>query len=417
MLENERALNTASDLLVPEDFYDPRHQDVFRKIVELAASGPVDSVRLADGLKREGLADSIGRPFILGLIEAYPTAAAVAQYARIVHDHSRLRRLMSVAHDLGEIAASMPDDVDKAVEEAERLVYAIARQDKRSSAVATQALAEVEKVLARLEEIASADVDPGFGSGIQTLDTLLGGFQPSRYVIVGASTSFGKTALLTQVGDMAARAGLRTLHYSLEMPRAQVIERILAQRSTVPVHHLTNPRLLTEVDWQMLTEAAAQLPPNLLILDGTLDIGSLMPRIRRLESQHGKIDVLIVDYVQLVENRRLAKANREERVGDVSRTLKRIANETGITVLAAAQLNRDYQKEKRRPTNRDLRESGSLEHDADIIMLLHRPTQKKDEVQMQGTKFTEIVVTKHRHGPTGIVEANFVESSNRFEEH
>lgn len=413
MLESDKAVVIASHSLTADDFWDPKHRLIFDAILDLQVSGAVDPVRLMDALRRhKKLEDAGGSPYITELLGS--SVGSVGRYTQIVTDYSRMRALVGVGHEITELGHSSPEDVDKALEAAEALVYSIARPTPTEKAPTTLQ-AEAAWVLERLEEEAKAEKPPGFSCGLPSIDGLLGGFQPGMYLVVGAGTSQGKTSWLAEIATKAAEQGRRIAYFSLEMPRRQIVSRMLAQRSEVPVHHLTNPKLMTDVDWVMLTEAASKLPEGVHVLDQPLELRALLPRLRRLEAAHGRIDVVMLDYIQLVENY-IPKASREERVGGVSRTLKRLANEMGVTVIAASQLSRDHEKEKRRPTKRDLRESGSLEQDPDAVVFLHRRAWRKDEPHLDGIRPTEVIVDKNRHGPTGIVDAHFLEQMNRFVE-
>lgn len=252
----------------------------------------------------------------------------------------------------------------------------------------------------------------GLHSGLRKFDEVTGGFMPGQLVIFGARTSVGKTSLLVQFAAEAARQGANCLVISLEMPKKQVLNRILAQNSGVPVQHLTNPSQLEESSWRHLVETQRTMPSNMWLDDGSFTPDSLTTRIRNHHAQVG-LQVVVVDYIQLVRTKGYNRANE---MGEVTRALKALATELGICILAASQLSRQHEQDKREPALRDLRESGSLEHDADVVVLIHRPVPEKGVPQISSMVESELIVAKNRNGRTGKTPVFFDAPLNRFQE-
>lgn len=426
LLESKSAIATVSAILDPEDFFVPAHQTIYEAVMALFRRGdPVDAITVAEELTRQGSIERVGGKLRLAeLLGAYGSASSAPFYARIVAENAQLRSLVDVGNRVMQIGYEHSEDVTGAVAEAEKLLYQAIQGRKTSArsvnlaAYAPAALADLEKDAQIIEKARAEgrDVNLGFNLGLKKVDRTTGGFQEGQYILFGASSSLGKTSLMIQGNTSAARAGRRVVHFSLEMPLKQVLHRYWAQTSDVPVHHLTNPALLDDKGWTSLIDSSANIPGEIWVADGSFSIDEILAEVRRLQVEKGGVDVVAIDYIQLVGRSRGKKfGRREEEISDMSRALKALANETGITVMVAAQLNREFEKEKRRPTLRDLRESGSLGHDPDIVMLLHRPVPKKDDgPQMESLKPTEFIIAKHRSGPTGLEDVIFDAPRNLF---
>lgn len=428
MLHSRTGIAEVSSIVTAEDFSRPVFGIVFETIMTLfRRDETADPITVKDALIKSGRDAGDVRNLLAEILDAHGSVAAAPSYARIVTEKAHLRRLIDVGNQVMSLGYDAGDDVPGAIAEAEKLLYR-AVQSRMSVArsvevakIAPNIMVDLEREAQEIEkarDLGKPEATRGFKLGLSKVDKTLGGIQPGMYVVIGAKTSTGKTSLLIQADVAAALAGKRVAHFTLEMPKRQVVHRIWAQTSTVPVHHLTNPELLSQEDWHGLVQASASIPGGIWVADGAFTITEILAEVRRLQVEQGGIDVVVIDYVQLVKPSPGSRHRRkDEELSEISQALKGLANETGITVLAAAQLSREHEREKRRPTLRDLRDSGSLEHDPDVVMFLHRPIPKKsDGPQLESMKATEVIVAKHRSGPTGLDEVIFDAPRNLFVE-
>lgn len=418
-MESQGVIAKVLEMVDRKDFYVPVHRKIFAALADLYRAGePTDAIALAGALTAKDEIDEVGgKPYLADLMGHYSSRSAALSHARTVHQHALLRSLIQVTHDIADKAFEVPKDVTGLLEEAGARVFQLVNDQSHDDRHAPRSMAEdLGPNLEELEELGKAEKPLGFTSGIATLDKIMGGFQKGSYIVVGAGTSQGKTSLLTQLATQAARQERNVLMVTLEQPRRELIHRILAQEANVDVSHFRNPQRMIEDDWIAISKAAGDIPTGrIYFTDGSVDLNTLQSRVRRAVMKAGRIDLLVVDYIQLVQGVDKAE-NRTQEIGTISRFLKSMANDQGMTVLAASQLNRSPTKEKRRPVLDDLRESGSLEHDADMVILFHRPERKKDEVQLKSVVPTELLIRKNRHGPIGVVDTNFLAAVNRFEE-
>lgn len=407
MLSSPKAAGRGVELLRAEHFHTPNHRHTFEAIKAIYDSGQVpDPVVVMAELRRRGT--TVGGGFLGGLMEAFSTISSLPSYAAIVVRQFVYRRLISLCEEAMELAYEGAEDPEKiiATMENELLAFVTGPDGLRMHRGVSESMEILD------------DPDPqmtGFTSGLGSLDNLLGGFRPGKYIIVAAPTSEGKTSLLTQLDVRAAKEGRKVAHFSLEMPARDVIHRFLAQESGVQVAHFTNPRLLDDDDWKALSKSAGEMATHdVTVFDRIYDIDQIISNARRMKLQHG-LDVVVVDYIQLVEPSEQHR-NREGAVSEISRKLKRLAQDFGLTVLCASQFSREQQKEKRRPVPSDLRESGRLEHDSDVLILMWRPPADKDEPTLSTMFKTEIIVAKNRDGARGRDTVWFDAPRNRFEE-
>ncbi|HEY2813406.1 MAG TPA: replicative DNA helicase [Acidimicrobiales bacterium] len=417
MLLSKDAIAAGVELVGADDFYKPAHGHIFEAITSLYGSGePVDPVTVADELRRAGLLDAIGGNGILVSLQANtPATTSAARYAKIVEEHALLRRMIWVAGDIAERAYSLPDDVEKTIDEAESLVFAVA---ERRLADATAPIGELlDLTLDRLEELYErGEAITGIPTGYYELDELLAGLQPSALVVVGARPSMGKTAFALGI---AQTAGLKTqrpvLLFSLEMSQLEVTQRILCAEARVDATRVRNGKL-SEADWSKIHHAVGRLAGAPIFIDDNpnITVMDIRAKSRRLKSRIGDLGIVIVDYIQLMSGR-MAAENRQVEVAEISRNLKILARELECPVVALAQLNRQLEtRADKRPMLSDLRESGSIEQDADVVLFLYRDEVYNPEaLENKGT--AEILVAKHRSGPTGKVRLAWLEQFARFE--
>jgi replicative DNA helicase len=391
------------ELLDESDFDPDKHRVIYRAIRQAFLAGePLDApLTVLHRLRRNGDETVSGGGLELHhLLEMAPSEASARHHIRTIKWASRLRDWAKLQQ------AELSDEAEL---EHVTLIAQELLHDLRGGSVKLPTLlqAEVAGAFDLFEKNAGQQL--GLRSGLSSLDRVTGGFMPGQFIVVGAKTSVGKTSLLVQVAVAAAKQNARVLFLSLEMLRDQVAQRAIGQEADVPIQKMTNPSLLDEKAWMQLVAAQSVLPGGMWISDGAFRIDDLIAKIRRVHAHVGGLNMVVVDYIQLVQG--TSQGNRTQEVGEVSRALKAIANELGVCVLTASQLSRQHEYDKRPPTLKDLRESGSLEHDADIVILLD---QRDDS--LTSNRPTNLAVKKNRNGATGYVEVNFNAPVNRFEE-
>jgi replicative DNA helicase len=414
MLESKEAIANVVEVLQPEDFYKPAHTLVYDAILHLYGGGhPADAITVAEELGRRGQLETIGgKPYITGLLEAYPTASSAGRYARIVEEHALLRRLVDAGNQVQEIGFSLPEDVEDAVDKAEEIVYAVGDRRLRDDVqpihkLLVENMEAIETLYDRGEHVT------GLASGFVDLDEMTAGFQPSNLVIVAARPSMGKSALM---GDFALHAAVHSktpvVIFSLEMSRHEMVQRFLASQAKVDSQRLRRGSL-QEQDWTRLSAALGRLAEAPIFIDdsATVTLMEMRAKCRRLKAKHG-LGLILIDYLQLMQSPRRSE-NRQQEVSDISRALKILARELEVPVICASQLNRgvEYRSEKR-PLLGDLRESGAIEQDADIVMFLYRDEVYNPDTEQKGE--AELHVAKHRNGPTGVVRLAFMNQYTRF---
>ncbi len=415
MLESKEAIANVVEVGVKgEDFYKPAHGEIFESIMILWARGEApDAVTVAEELARRGtLEQSGGRSCILGLLEAYPTASSARRYAKIVDEHSLLRRLIDAGNRVQEIGFSMPPDVAEAVDEAESLVYEVGERRLTDDLqpirpLLAQNMEEIEKLYERGENVT------GLSSGFPDLDDKTAGFQPSNLIIVAARPSMGKSSLL---GDFALHAAVRrqqpVVIFSLEMSRHEVVQRFLASEGKVDFQRIRTGSL-QEQDWTRLSAALGRLAEAPIFIDDSANVTlmEIRAKCRRIKARHG-LGLIIIDYLQLMSSPRRSE-NRQQEVSELSRSLKILARELEVPVLCASQLNRGVEmRSDKRPLLGDLRESGSIEQDSDLVMFIYRDEVYNPDSEARGE--AELIVAKHRNGPTGMVRLAFLNQYTRF---
>lgn len=415
MMLSPQAIADAAGIVTASDFYKPAHGHVYDAIHTLYASGqPVDAVTVADELRRFGLLDQVGGPAVLAqILSSTPATTNAGRYAEIVEEHALLRRLISVAGEIAELGYSLPDDVQKALDRAESLVYQV---NERRVTDSTKRLAELlGDNLQRFEDLyEKGDAITGTPTGYLDLDVLLSGLQPSSLVIVGARPAMGKTSFaLGMVAHAAVEAQRPVLMFSLEMSSEELSQRILCSEAKVDASRARTGRLDSE-DWTKISKAIGRLGEAGIWIDDnpSLTIMEIRAKARRLKSQVGDLGMIVIDYLQLMTGRAGAE-NRQVEVSELSRGLKILARELETPVVALSQLSRNLEmRADKRPMLADLRESGSLEQDADVVMFIFR--EEVYDAKPENTGQAEIIVAKHRSGPTGIVQLAFLPQYTRF---
>jgi replicative DNA helicase len=416
MLLTKDAIVAATEVGVSsDDFYKPAHGHVFDAIVDLYGAGePVDPVTVAESLRRTGLLEAIGGPATLVSLQARPPATASAgRYARIVEEHALLRRLIGVAGEIAELGYGLPDDVRNAVDRAEALVFQVAQ--RRVSDTSRPLRDVLDAALDRLEMLYDkGDAVTGVPTGHRELDDVTAGLQPSSLVIVGARPGAGKTSFALGIAAHAAlEANRPVLFFSLEMDHQEIAQRLLAAEAKVESTRLRNGRL-QDADWNKLMHAIGRMAEAPLYVDDNpmTSVLDIRAKARRLKASLGDLGLVVIDYLQLMTGRVKAE-NRQVEVSEISRGLKILARELQCPVIALSQLSRNLeQRADKRPVLADLRESGSLEQDADVVMFLYRDKlYNRDSVDQDAA---EVHIAKHRSGPTATFELVFLERYTRF---
>jgi replicative DNA helicase len=415
MLLARDAIAAAVETCDTDDFYKPAHAHVFDAITTLYSRGePADPVTVADELSRAGLLDAIGGLSALISLQAdTPATTNATRYARIVEEHALLRRLIAVAGEIAEMGYSVPEDVAATVDRAESLVFEVAERRVTDSLKPLKTL--LGESLDRLEQLFDrGETITGVPTGYIDLDERLFGLQPSSLVIVGARPAMGKTSFgLGIAAHAAVEARVPTLVFSLEMAHEELTQRLLVAEARVESGRIRNGRL-ADSDWPKISQAIARLGDAPLFIDDNpnLTVMEMRAKARRLKAREGGLGLIIVDYLQLMSSR-VAAENRQIEVSSISRGLKILARELQVPVVALSQLSRNLEmRADKRPMLADLRESGSLEQDADVVLFLYRDELYNPDSPDRGT--AEVIVAKHRNGPTGRLQLAFLDHHTRF---
>ncbi|HIT03398.1 MAG TPA: replicative DNA helicase [Candidatus Caccocola faecipullorum] len=420
LLDSE-ALNTAVEMLAAEDFYDPRHRQAFEVMKSMSERNvAVDALTFRDEANKQNLVKTLGGlSFITSLTEAVTTTANVEYHAKIVRDKSVHRSLITVGSDISKIGFSEEIEVDEALETAEQKVFEISRTGRTTNIRSTHdvlksAMSDIEKRLAGGLAIT------GVPTGFPDFDRMSAGLQPGALYIVAARPAMGKTAFALNIGQYAAgEENVPVLIFSLEMSAEQIAQRMLSSEAKVNLIELFESRRQQSEQWESLKRAAAKIEKSPIFIDDSSPLNTLelRGRCRRFFAKHGEgRGLIIIDYLQLMMAARRME-NRTQEVSEISRTLKSIAREFKVPVIALSQLSRDVEKRRennKRPMLSDLRESGSIEQDADMVLFLYREAYYAQENDSQDAT-AEVIVAKNRNGPTGKVDLVFFREFAKFE--
>jgi len=417
MLDNT-VIDRVIGVLQPDDFYRGAHRKVFRAMVDLTErSEPVDLITLSETLKARGeLAEVGGAAYLAELTERVPTAANAAHYAKIVRERSILRGLIEASTEIATRGYQAPANVDELLDHAERLIFSIQeRKVKQAFAKLSEVLVDSIKMIERLYEQKQAVT--GVPTGFADLDALTAGLQPSDLIIVAGRPSMGKTAFVLCIAEHAAlRTDTGVAIFSLEMAKEQLAMRMLCSEARVDLARVRTGHL-SDREFPKLAMAAGRLGDAPIYIDDTpaLSVLELRAKARRLKRDAAaKLGLVIVDYIQLMRSSE-GKDNREQEISEISRSLKALAKELGVPVVALSQLNRQVES-RTPPVPRlaDLRESGAIEQDADVICFLYRDEYyNPEDTEKQGV--AEVHIAKQRNGPIGKIELTFLKEYTRFE--
>lgn len=405
LMLDPQTMDEIEGTLAPSDFYKPAHQKIFESIDQLYKKRqPFDIVMVSNHLSDRGELESIGGASTLTeLYEATFSTANIVAYAQVVKDKSQLRKIIRALNQLSEEAYEpQQESVDDFVHQMESQIYALS--DERTGSELLSATDVIKSSIERLEELANKKTEvTGTPTGFVDLDRMTAGFQPQEFLILAARPSMGKTALSLNIAvNSALRAEHKVAYFSLEMSKEQLMLRILASEAKIDLSKLRIGKIPND-GWSQLIDTAAKISESHLYIDDSSGISpfEILAKSRRLKNKVG-LDLVIVDYLQLMDLKREVE-NRQTAVSEISKTLKKVAKELNVSVLALAQLNRSLEsRSDRRPLLSDLRESGSLEQDADLIMMIYRDDYYETESENRG--IAEVIISKQRNGPVGTVK-------------
>jgi replicative DNA helicase len=409
------AFSTASEVLVPDDFYRAGHQRIFAAMMKLADKGePIDVVTVTTHLKNAKQIDEVGGVSYLSEVAgSVPTAANIVYYSRIVEEKALLRRLIRTATDIVSSGFEKEDEVEDVLNDAEKNILEVSG---RKNSGAFKAIKDVLiDVYDNIEQLHHADADvTGIPSGFRDLDRLTSGFQRNDLIIIAARPSVGKTAFALNVAQsVAVNTDENVAIFSLEMGADQLVSRMLCAEGNIDAQRLRNGQLQAD-DWGKLTMAMGSLSNAGIYIDDSpgIRVSEIRSKCRRLKQEHG-LGMILIDYLQLIQGSVNSKENRQQEVSEISRSLKGLARELNVPLIALSQLSRDVEsRQDKRPMMSDLRESGSIEQDADIVGFLYRDDYYDTESEKQN--IIEIIISKQRNGPVGNVELAFVKEYNKF---
>ena len=416
MLMSKEAAAAATEILIKEDFFEPRYGLVFEAIKTLSEEGkPVDPVTLREKLRESKAPDELTEPdFIRTLITAVTTSALVRQHAGIVKEKATLRRLIGVTEGITNRCYEGREETETILNDTEKEIFQVLQQ--RSAAEYTPIMEIALDVLDNIEKAARSDNNiTGLETGFKDLDDKTSGLQNSDLILIAARPSMGKTALVLNIAEyMAFRRNLPVAVFSLEMSRDQLMNRLIAMEASVNSQNIRTGRL-NDDEWTKVSESVTRIGHSEMIIDDTpgITLQELRSRARKYKLEKD-IKVIFIDYLQLmVAGGRSRSDNRQQEISDISRALKSLARELDIPIVALSQLNRSVeQREDHRPLLSDLRESGAIEQDADVVMFIYRDDYYHKDTDEKNV--AEIIIAKQRNGPIGTVTLVWLPEFTRF---
>ena len=416
MLLDQEAIITASEILVAEDFYNPQFKTLYHAMIVLYQEGkPEDLVTLQNKLKEQEVpAELCSVEFISGIISSVPTSANIKYYADIVKEKSVLRRLIRVSESITNECYQDTENLDQLLEQTEKQIFDVVQNRSTSDFVPIRQVA-----LETLESIQNAAKTVGAVTGISTgfydLDARTAGLQKSDLILIAARPSMGKTAFVLNIAEtVAIKNNVSTAIFSLEMSRVQLAKRLISMNSKVDSQHIRVGNLADE-EWGKLTESTILLGESSLVIDDTpgISIAQLRSKCRKLKLENN-LGLVIIDYLQLMSGSGSRKnESRQQEISDISRSLKALAREIDCPVIALSQLSRAVEsREDKRPMLSDLRESGAIEQDADVVMFIYRDEYYHKDSEEKGV--TEIIIGKQRNGPTCTIKLKWLAEYTKF---
>ncbi|MDP8925930.1 MAG: replicative DNA helicase [Actinomycetota bacterium] len=421
MLVSEAAVSVVGESLAAEDFYSETHRVLYGAMMRLYSRGePIDQLTLSDELRSVGEFDRIGgRQYVFRLVESVPTAANAARYAEIVRGKALLRAVIDAGSRIQQEAFAEPEDVTQALDAAEQLIYGVSNRQLKEHLAPVSELAP--GALERIQRLYEAEGEvTGVETGFEDLDRLTTGFHKSDLVVLAARPAMGKTAMaLNAIWHAAGARGLPVAIFSLEMSKEQLVQRLISQIIRIRTQDLRSGNVRAE-DWPKLVRGIAEVSRAPIWIDDTAGVTlmEMRAKVRRLTSRLNAQDdtplsLVVVDYLQLMVGQGVRSENRQQEIAEISRGLKVLARDLDVPVLAIAQLSRAVeQRHDKRPLLSDLRDSGAIEQDADMVMFLYRDEYYNPDSDDKG--IAEIIVGKHRNGPTGKVQLAWLEQYTKF---
>ena len=422
LLENT-LFDQTSEMLTREDFYLENHRNIFSTMERLSSdTRTIDLLTLREELQKQNELEAVGGvAYVAALLDGVPRVSSVMHYARIVKEKSLLRKLIHSANEILVRGFSNEEDPLELLERAEKSIFNISQEKIQGGFVQledllTESYANIESLYERKELIS------GIPTGFQQLDRLTSGLRPSEIIIVAARPGLGKTSLVVNIAQTAASEHQKVVGiFSLEMASQQLVTRMLCSEARVDSHKMRSG-YLSKDDWKRLAKTMSKLARAKIFIDDTAGISvvEMRSKARRLKAEHG-LDLLIVDYLQLMSgaspNSRGRFENRQQEISTISRSLKGLAKELNIPLIAVSQLSRapEQRKGDHRPQLSDLRESGSIEQDADLVLFLYREDLYKKEEDPDEEGIVQVIIGKQRNGPTGVVKLAFIDQWTKFE--
>ncbi|OGZ02206.1 MAG: replicative DNA helicase [Candidatus Liptonbacteria bacterium RIFOXYC1_FULL_36_8] len=418
LLIDKNAIYKIADILDYKDFYNPIHEKIYHAIFELFGKNqPIDILTLSNFFKEKGDLSAIGgSAFLTELVNSVATSSHVEHYATIVKEKKILRDLIDLSSFIGESVFNSSDTVDELVDRIEQKIVSVSQKSIVQKLVNIRD--ELKEAFERIEKLHAGGSNAlrGVPTGFAKLDSLLSGLQKSDLIILGARPSMGKTSLALDIARNAAfSSNIPIGVFSLEMSREQVVDRFISAESSVPLWRLRTGRISDDMEFEMIQGALDRLSHSPIFIDDTPSPSILQIRAmaRRLQMEHG-LGLIIVDYLQLI-TARTRSDNLVQQITEVSHGLKALARELSVPVLALAQLSRSVeQRDTRIPRLSDLRDSGSIEQDADIVLFIYRKDRDKSDVPEEEKNTAEIIIAKHRNGPLGSVKLKFDQEKASF---
>ncbi|MCX5924786.1 MAG: replicative DNA helicase [Candidatus Dependentiae bacterium] len=416
LLLNDELIHVATTILRADDFYSNTHKIIYQSMLDLVQqSKRVDLVTLQDALTIQGSLDMVGGiVYLLSLQEDIPALGLIKQHAQIIKEKSVLRDLIDSATSIVSNCYNQDDKgIDVVLDEAEKTIFDISNKRTRNSFV--QLDIWLKKTFQHLSDIKSHSKGvTGIPTGYKKLDSMTSGFQNGDFVVLAARPSMGKTALALCLATQAAVSGYSVGVFSLEMSAEQLTLRLLSSESGISLHSIRNGTISSQ-EWLELTSVAGRLAEMKIFIDDTamLDIMELRTKARKLKADHG-LQFIVIDYLQLLHSPKRHE-NRHQEVSEISRSLKGLAKELGVPIVALSQLSRNVDSRMdKRPILSDLRESGAIEQDADLIMFLYRDIVYNPDAE--NPSLTELIIGKQRNGPTGTVHLTFARELTKFQD-
>lgn len=418
LLDND-TLASLGDLVTPEMFYREGHRKIFAAMLRLQDSRePVDLVTLSEYLRVQGELDNVGGvPYLIGLSEQVPTSAYAEHYARIVQEKHTLRQLIQASGKAMQLAYDQQMPLEDLLDNAEKLIFEVAEQKKRGESfeAINEVISDTFEYITQLHT--NKGIPDGVSSGFKDLDEQISGFQKGSLNVLAARPSMGKTAFALSIAQNVALRGEKTVAvFSLEMPSVQLALRMLCSEARVDMNRIRSGHL-NERDFERLAHAAGRLAEGPMVIDDDPDLtlNGLRSKLRRVAAQRGNLGLVVIDYLQLMSGGKSSGGsdNRQQEISMISRGLKGLARELDVPIIVLSQLSRAVEsRPNHRPMLSDLRESGAIEQDADIVMFIYRDEYYNKETDQQG--IAEIIIGKQRNGPVGTVKLQFHSAHVRF---